>query len=85
MAIIVTGAGSFVGVPDGGPYPVLEWPLGGLSTIGTDIPVMAVFLFLFFCGFIIHLILLFVNLARGRFIVQFLMACRCLSSKKGSC
>jgi hypothetical protein len=49
MAIIVTGAGSFVGVPDGGPYPVLEWPLGGLSTIGTDIPVMAVFLFLFFC------------------------------------
>jgi hypothetical protein len=76
MAIIETGAGSFFNVPNDGPYPVLEWPFGGLPTISTDIAVMAVFLFLFLCGFVIHLVLLFINLVRGRFIVQFLMTCK---------
>jgi hypothetical protein len=76
MAIIVTGGRPIFGIGVNGPYPPLDWPFGGFPTISTDIAIMAVFLFLFLIGLIIHLALFFVNLVRGRFIVQFLMTCK---------
>jgi hypothetical protein len=77
MAIIVSGGVPLVGIDSNGPYPPLDWPFGGFSTISTDIAIMAIFLFLFLIGFVIHLALFFVNLVRGRFIVQFLMTGKC--------
>src|ERR1700760_2610407 len=77
MAIIVTGGRPIFGIGVNGPYPPLDWPFGGFPTISTDIAIMSVFLFLFLIGFIIHIALFFVNLFRGRFIVQFLMTCEC--------
>ena len=41
------------------------WVLGGFPTIGTDVPIMAVFLFLFTIAAILHLAILFINLFRG--------------------
>jgi hypothetical protein len=82
MAIIVTGGRPIFGIGVNGPYPPLDWPFGGFPTISTDIAIMSVFLFLFLIGFVLHLALFFVNLVRGRFIVQFLMTCKSYLSEQ---
>lgn len=72
MVVIVTGGGTF-NVGNDGPFPPLDQPFGGFPTISTDIAIMAIFLFFFLIALVVHVILFFVNIVRGRFIVQFLM------------
>ncbi|KAF2671879.1 hypothetical protein BT63DRAFT_476718 [Microthyrium microscopicum] len=63
----------------GGPYPPLEWPLGGFPNIQIDVAVMSVFLFLFLIAAFLHLFLFFANIVRGhRFIISALIFVFCL-------
>jgi hypothetical protein len=66
---------------NGGPYPPMVWVLGGLPTISTDVPIMAVFLFLFIIAAIIHLAILIINLFRGH---KFLLSGMLFGKWRGS-
>ena len=53
------------------PYASTNAALGGLPTVGVDVPILAVFLFLFICGAVSNMTLLQVNRKRGH---KFLMS-----------
>ena len=49
----------------GGPYAPQTWSLGGHPSKSVDIPITAVFLFLFIVGAATHMTILQLNLKRG--------------------
>ena len=51
--------------PPGPPYPPTTASLGGVPTVSLDVPITAVFLFLFVCGAIAHMTILQINMRRG--------------------
>ncbi|KAL8948428.1 MAG: hypothetical protein Q9222_005380 [Ikaeria aurantiellina] len=57
--------------PQHAPYPPKVASLGGLPTVHTDIPITAVFLFLYICGAIAHMTIFQLNQRRGH---KFLMS-----------
>ncbi|KAL9596638.1 MAG: hypothetical protein Q9219_005675 [cf. Caloplaca sp. 3 TL-2023] len=57
--------------PQHAPYPPKNASLGGVPTVHTDIPITAVFLFLFICGAVTHMTILQLNNKRGH---KFLMS-----------
>ena len=62
------------------PYPATTAALGGLPTIGVDVPICAVFLFLFLLGAISHMTILQVNMKRGhKFIISGMIFGFCMS------
>jgi len=48
------------------PYPPTVAGLGLIPTIGLDVPITSVFLFLFFLGAVVHMTIMQVNLRRGQ-------------------
>jgi hypothetical protein len=53
------------------PYAPTIWALGGTPEIGTDIPITAVFLFLFVIGAVTHMTIFQLNRRKGH---KFLMS-----------
>jgi hypothetical protein len=51
--------------PSSGPYRPQTWALGGVADKHIDIPVTAVFLFLFICGAATHMTIFQINRKRG--------------------
>jgi len=52
-------------VEKGPPYPPQAWSLGGIPSKKTDIPISAVFLFLFIVGAATHMTIFQLNRRRG--------------------
>ncbi len=62
------------------PYPATTATLGGLPTVGLDVPICAVFLVLFIGGAISHMTIFQVNMKRGhKFILSGMMFGFCMS------
>ena len=63
-----------------GPYPSMKAALGGLPTVGVDVPICSVFLLLFLLGAISHLTIYMMNKRRGhRFIISGMMFGFCMA------
>ncbi len=63
-----------------GPYPPTTASLGGLPTVGVDVPICAVFLVLYLIGAVSHMTILQVNLRRGhKFIISGMLFGFCMS------
>jgi len=80
MSTIIFGGGGGrpLALTPNPPYPPTDWPLGGLPSIRIDVAVMAVFLFLFLIGLVLHLALLAASvLRRGGFVLHSLMSLFC--------
>ena len=66
--------------PASGPYPPTTASLGGLPTVGVDVPLCAVFLVLYIIGAVSHMTILQVNLRRGhKFVISGLLFGFCMS------
>jgi len=64
----------------GPPYPPTTAAVGGMPTIGVDVPICSVFLFLFICGAVCHMTILQINLKRGhKFIMSGLLFGFCMA------
>ena len=64
----------------GPPYPPTTASVGGVPTVGIDVPVSAVFLFLFILGAVSHMTILQVNMRRGhKFLISGMMFGFCMS------
>lgn len=62
------------------PYPATTAALGGLPTIGLDVPICSVFLVLFMIGAASHMTILRVNMARGhKFLISGMLFGFCMS------
>lgn len=67
-------------LPRSGPYPPTTASLGGLPTVGVDVPLCAVFLVLYIIGAVSHMTILQVNLRRGhKFIISGMLFGFCMS------
>ena len=63
-----------------GPYPPTTASLGGLPTLGVDVPLCGVFLALYITGAVSHMTILQVNLRRGhKFIISGMLFGFCMS------
>jgi len=64
-----------------GPYPATTAGLGGLPTVSVDVPISAVFIFLFLTGAICHFTILQINRKRRghKFIISGMMGGFCMS------
>ncbi|KAL9045646.1 MAG: hypothetical protein Q9214_001341 [Letrouitia sp. 1 TL-2023] len=66
--------------PRHAPYPPTAAALGGHPTVGTDVPITSVFLFLFVCGAIAHMTIFQLNRRRGhKFIMSAMMFGFCMA------
>jgi len=62
------------------PYPPTTAGLGGLPTVSLDVPICAVFLFLFLIGAVCHMTILQINQRRGhKFIISGMMFGFCMA------
>ena len=63
-----------------GPYPPTTASLGGLPTVGVDVPICAVFMALYITGAVSHMTILQVNLRRGhKFLISGMLFGFCMS------
>lgn len=61
----------------GTPFPPTTWPLGRFATIGVDVPIMVTFAVIFFLAALLHMVVLFVNAARGhKLLTSLLLTCK---------
>lgn len=66
--------------PPGPPYPPNTASLGGVPTVGVDVPITAVFLFLFVLGAIGHMTIFQLNMRRGhKFVMSGMMFGFCMA------
>ncbi|KIW21387.1 hypothetical protein PV08_01967 [Exophiala spinifera] len=64
----------------GPPYPAKTAGVGGVPTVGVDVPICSVFLFLFICGAASHMAILQINRRRGhKFLMSGLMFGFCMA------
>lgn len=67
-------------MPRGPPYPPTTAALGGIPTVGLDVPITAVFLFFFVLGAIGHMAIFQLNMKRGhKFIMSGMMFGFCMA------
>ncbi|KAL8932165.1 MAG: hypothetical protein Q9216_006940 [Gyalolechia sp. 2 TL-2023] len=68
------------GQPQHAPYPPKDASLGGVPTVDTDIPITAVFLFLFICGAVANMTIFQLNKKRGhKFVMSGMMFGFCMA------